>query len=386
MPRSEGTDSLGRTRLFNATCLGRAEFVEMLLESGCSIATRDSFKNTPVHGAAYGGSVSVMELIVAAGGDLSDRNGERFTPMMIAAQKGHIDLFHWLLAQGKSDVNDSCVNGMNSLFLATDYSNADMVKAVLKAGGDFRARTVDGWMPLHAATRVGNLRMMRALMRAGTDPEARGLCEMTPLHVAANEGKVLAARELMRHGACPLAVGGDGASALYTAVVESHPRLAVEMLNTLERRDEEGKTVFPDRASLVGRALFSNDKRFMSLVHGAVYGLEVKSLSKLLSMGALDPYADKGGDEAAARFIDHVTPGDSASGIPPKNPVLKACVRRMLARRVAFTAPSWLWPDASADASLALQRQQRRRDRRRGAGRGDDRRAGGGNDGAPSTP
>lgn len=93
--------------------------------------------------------------------------------------KGHVDLFHWLLAQGKNDVNDTCANGMNSLFLATDYANADMVKAVLKAGGDHRSQTVDGWTPLHAATRVGNLRMMRALIRAGSDPEARGVSTCT---------------------------------------------------------------------------------------------------------------------------------------------------------------------------------------------------------------
>ncbi|CAN0309290.1 unnamed protein product, partial [Hapterophycus canaliculatus] len=170
MPRAKATDNLGRMNLFHATCIGCAEIVQALLEAGSSIATRDSFYNTPVHGAAYGGNVEVMKLIVEAGGDLTGRNREGLTPMMIAAQKGNVDLFRWLLAQGKNDVNDTSVNGMNSLFLATDYANADTVKAVLKAGGDFRSRTIDGWMPLHAATRVGNLRMMRALIRAGADP------------------------------------------------------------------------------------------------------------------------------------------------------------------------------------------------------------------------
>lgn len=83
----EATDSLGRTRLFNAACTGRVEFVQMLLEAGDSIATRDKFRNTPVHGAAYGGSVSAMKLIVEAGGDLSSRTREGLTPLMIAAQK-----------------------------------------------------------------------------------------------------------------------------------------------------------------------------------------------------------------------------------------------------------------------------------------------------------
>lgn len=80
----------------------------------------------------------------------------------------------------------------------------------------------------------------------------------------------------------------------------------------------------------------------MTLVNGAVYGLEFKALSKLLSMGALDPFADEGGDQRAAESVDFVTPGDA--GLPPKDPVLKACMHRMIARRVAFTATSWLWP------------------------------------------
>lgn len=66
----------------------------------------------------------------------------------------------------------------------------------------------------------------------------------------------------MRAGADPLAVCGDGFSALYNAVVESHPAVAADMLETLERRDEERDTVYPSRQSLVGKALFRGDRRW----------------------------------------------------------------------------------------------------------------------------
>ncbi|CAM9915131.1 unnamed protein product [Ectocarpus sp. 12 AP-2014] len=340
------TDSLGRTPLFNAVSSpvrsGCLEVVRRLLKAGSSVTVRDTMGNLPVHGAAFGGNRLVMKAVLEAGGDVMSRNGQGHTPLMIATQNGHIGLFQWLLRQGRNDVNDTCPNGMSPLFIAADYSSAEMVEAVIKAGGKPGSRTIDGWTPLHAATRLGNVRMIRALIQAGAEPDAPGLLDNTPLNVAGKEGQLEAARELMRAGADPLTVCRKGASPLYNAVVESNSSIAVEMLKTLERRDEEEGTVYPSRASRVGKGLFRSDRRFMALVNGAVYGLEFKSLSKLLSMGALDPFADEGGDERAAEYIELVTPADA--GLPPKDPVLKACMHRMIARRVAFTATSWLWP------------------------------------------
>lgn len=77
-------------------------------------------------------------------------------------------------------------------------------------------------------------------------------------------------------------------------------------------------------------------------MQGAAYGLEAKSLSRLLSMGALDPAALGGGDGRAAEYVDLVTASDAS--LPPKDPKRKAAMHRMIARRPAFTAVSWLWP------------------------------------------
>lgn len=83
----------------------------------------------------------------------------------------------------------------------------------------------------------------------------------TPLNVAGKEGQREAAKELMRAGADPLTVCSKGASPLYNAVVESNSSIAVEMLKTLERRDEEEGTVYPSQASRVGKGLFKSDRR-----------------------------------------------------------------------------------------------------------------------------
>lgn len=105
-----------------------------------------------------------------------------------------------------------------------------------------------------------------------------GPSDMTPLHMAANvmdpdpEADAMeAAVELLRAGADPLAVNDQGASALYIAIVEKHPALAVEMLATLERRDEEDGTVYPDQESRVGKALFKSDRRSVRPSIGQCY-------------------------------------------------------------------------------------------------------------------
>eukprot|EP00752_Nemacystus_decipiens_P008237 g7365.t2 len=305
---------------------------------------RDHYGNTLLHGAAHGGQPPVFQALLDAGVDVSLRNNERFTPLMIASQKGRVDLFRSVVERGLNDVNDTCVNGMSPLFLATEEAGVDMVKAVLAAGGDVQSRTIDGWTPLHAAARRGNVRVIRALLRGGSDVASRGQSAITPLYLAGKEGHLEAVRALMKAGADPLAACSFGFSPLYNAIVDSHPVMAAAMLETLERRDEDRGTAYPSRGSVVGKALFQVDRRRMSLVQGAAYGLELRSLSKLLSMGALEPFSQKGGDGGAAEYVELVTRSDAH--LPPKNPARKAAMHRMIARRPAFTARSWLWPTA----------------------------------------
>lgn len=65
----------------------------------------------------------------------------------------------------------------------------------------------------------------------------------------------------MKAGADPLAACRDGFSALYNAIVESHPAVAVAMLDNLERRDVERGIAYLSRGSFVGKALFQGDRR-----------------------------------------------------------------------------------------------------------------------------
>eukprot|EP00903_Cladosiphon_okamuranus_P018586 g17109.t1 len=88
--------------------------------------------------------------------------------------------------------------------------------------------------------------------------------------------------------------------------------------------------------------------RRMTLVQGAAYGLDVRSLSKLLGVGAVAPFTHDG---RAAEHVDLFTPSDAH--LPPKDPVRKAAMHRIIARRSAFTATSWLW------AAAARGQQQR---------------------------
>ncbi|CAN0189204.1 unnamed protein product [Pylaiella littoralis] len=362
------SDDLGRTPLFNAALSplrnGRVEVVCRLLKAGSLVQARDCYGNTLVHAAAIGGYPLVVREVLKAGADVSIRNREGFTPMMSAVQNERVDMLRWFLKRGLNDINDTCVNGMGSLFLAADYASVDMVEAAIEAGGDVHARTIDGWEPLHSAARRGKAGMVRALLRAGSDPASRGPSGMTPLHMAANVQEPEsedreAAVELMRAGADPLAVNDQGASALYIALVEGHSALAVEMLKTLERRDEKDGTMHPAEESRVGKALFKSDRRFMTLVNLSVYELQFKVVSKLLSMGAMVPLTNHGGPWQAASFISFVSPDDADR--PPKDPVRKFCMHLMLARYAAFTAASWLWPVAAATVKQS---------RRKGSGAG----------------
>ena len=88
-----------------------------------------------------------------------------------------------------------------------------------------------------------------------------GPSNITPLYLAGKEGHLEAARTLMKAGADPLGACRDGFSALYNAIVESHPAVAVAMLENMERKDEERGAVYPSRGSSVGKAFFQGDRR-----------------------------------------------------------------------------------------------------------------------------
>ncbi len=117
----DSRDDHKRTPLLQAAVFGHAEAVELLLESGADIELKDSrYRWTPLYGATYSGGLEVVKLLVEAGADIEARDLAGRTPLRAAATPiswsviGNGSLIEYLVAVG-ADINAKDDNGLTIL-------------------------------------------------------------------------------------------------------------------------------------------------------------------------------------------------------------------------------------------------------------------------------
>jgi len=106
------------------------------------------------------------------------------------------------LLKKKADVNGAQGDGMTALHWAAVSDDLDLVRALLAAGADVRAKTrVGGITPIFMAAENGNAAMVRALVERGADALAVKTTGTTVLMTAAAAGDVETVGYLLEHGA-----------------------------------------------------------------------------------------------------------------------------------------------------------------------------------------
>lgn len=115
---------------------------------------------------------------------------------------------------------------------AVERGDVAAVQALLKQGADPNVARGDGLTALHVAAQEGNLELVRTLLRAKADVRAKTrLGEYTPLHLAAEGGHAAVAQALIEAGADPAAVTTNtGATPLHLAAKAVNGESAVKVL------------------------------------------------------------------------------------------------------------------------------------------------------------
>jgi len=94
--RSLNSKPIGSTALWNASALGHAGVVQILLDAGASVRGE-------MHGAARMGRENVLNVILASGIDVNHlTEPENFTALMIGSHNGQVEVVKVLLAAGAS--------------------------------------------------------------------------------------------------------------------------------------------------------------------------------------------------------------------------------------------------------------------------------------------
>lgn len=235
---------------------GRPEAVMTLLANGADPRAADNDGNTPLHHAARSSDPGVAALLRDAAAEMTALNHDGLTPLGVACAAGNWRLARFLIERGAYPEPE---NATPALLAAAggDEDDPAGVALLLKHKARVNARDGRGRSALHEAAFAGHAEIVAALVDAGGDVHARDGAERTPLLEAARGGHLAALEVLVAAHADAGAVDAEGRDALWLAcraerISLSLVRRLLELGADPMRADGDGLRVI-DHAAAAGR-------------------------------------------------------------------------------------------------------------------------------------
>ena len=203
----------GSTALLWAAHWNDLESADLLLKARADANLANEFGMTPLSQACTNGSAELVRLLLKSGANpnLAVATGE--TPLMTCSRTGAADAARLLLEFGAAVDAKEPNQNQTAIMWAAAERHPEVVKALIEAHADVKARSKQGFAPIHFAARVGDLESVKALLAAGVDVNmltadaapgrGGGGNGYTPLLVATLRAQVDVALYLLDHGADP---------------------------------------------------------------------------------------------------------------------------------------------------------------------------------------
>jgi len=244
----------GATALHWAAHVDDLVIADLLIRAGARPSAANDVAATPLHLACTNRSAPMVERLLAAGANANATllNGE--TVLMTCARTGDARAVKALLVHGALVHAKESAHDQTALMWAAAQSHPDVVRLLVEAGADIRARSRTypqtvvgvqtqragreelnytvlrgGSTPLLFAARVGDEASARVLLAAGADANDSLPDGTSALVLAAHSGHGGVAELLLDTGADPNAVG-TGYTALHAAVLRSDVTLVNALL------------------------------------------------------------------------------------------------------------------------------------------------------------
>ncbi len=245
----------GHTPLLAAADSGDLACVQYLLSMPAAAATINSFGQdglTPVFLAAGRKSVEALAALVAAGGDVTLASSD-VTPLHFAVRCGQLDCAQYLLSlpAAVSTIDEADATGQTALYSAARLGRAELLAALVEAGGDATLVNTFGTAPLHIAAKNGHLACVKCLLSvpavAASIDDVDGDGE-TALFTAAGKGHLEVLAALVEAGADAALVNDEGVTPLHCAVASRHLACVTYLLSvpaaaaTVNTEDVNGNT------------------------------------------------------------------------------------------------------------------------------------------------
>ncbi|PON84120.1 Voltage dependent potassium channel [Trema orientale] len=147
------SDNNGRTALHIAASKGSENCVLLLLDFGADPNSRDTDGNVPVWEAILGGHATVAKLLLENGAVLDAGDVGQFA--CSAAEQNNLNLLKDIVRYG-GDVTSAKGNGSTALHVAVCEDNIEIVKYLLDQGADIDKPDIHGWTPRALADQQGH--------------------------------------------------------------------------------------------------------------------------------------------------------------------------------------------------------------------------------------
>ncbi|KAK4158319.1 hypothetical protein C8A00DRAFT_28826 [Chaetomidium leptoderma] len=161
--------------------------VELLLEGGARVESKDRKHPNPLHLAVKKGHELVVRLLLQRGSNIERVDDGNFTPLLYTAGKGRRSLLKLLLEKGANV--SAAARGWSALCWAAAAGHEAVLEPLIAFGADVNQVTPPGGeTPLYLAAHQGHAMVVRILLEHGARLDVPNSTVMSALSVAQERG------------------------------------------------------------------------------------------------------------------------------------------------------------------------------------------------------
>ena len=227
------TNLSGVTMLMQASVIGNAQIIELLLQAG---ADPNISIKTPIDKPI----LTIPETLFRNESHVVGNEAIGRTALMLACECGHLEVVQLLLKANANPNHEKEGTGITALIIAANKGFSDIVQQLLEYGADPNIQDSDGCTALMQASLEGYFQIVELLLKENADPNIQNTNGHTALRFANQNGHFQTVELLLNHHANPNIRDMHGYTELHFAVFGSMKRnskfrfLFTETTGTLE--------------------------------------------------------------------------------------------------------------------------------------------------------